>query len=54
LADLTSQAVNALITPSFNKGTEVAFFGILGLICISIGVVLFLVKKPILNLMRND
>ncbi len=54
LADSTSQAVNALITPSFNKEIEVAFFGILGLICIDIGVVLFLVKKIILNLMRND
>lgn len=54
LSDSTSQAVNALITPSFNKETEVAFFGILGLICIGIGVILFLVKKPILNLMRND
>ena len=34
LADSTSQAVNAWITPYFTKDTEVAFFGILGL-CMS-------------------
>ena len=54
LADSTSQAVNALITPYFTKDTEVAFFGILGLVCLGIGVLLLLIKKPILNLMRNN
>ncbi|WP_081341166.1 peptide MFS transporter [Streptococcus equinus] len=54
LADSTSQAVNALITPYFTKETEVAFFGILGLVCFGIGILLLLIKKPILNLMRNN
>ena len=54
LADSTSQAVNALITPYFTKDTEVAFFGILGLVCLGIGALLLLIKKPILNLMRNN
>lgn len=54
LSDSTSQAVNALITPYFNPQTEIAFFGILGLICIGIGILLFLIKKPILALMRHQ
>ena len=54
LADSTSQAVNALITPYFTKDTEVAFFGILGLVCLGIVALLLLIKKPILNLMRNN
>lgn len=54
LADSTSQAVNALITPYFTKDTEVAFFSILGLVCLGIGALLLLIKKPILNLMRNN
>ncbi|EFW89699.1 dipeptide/tripeptide permease [Streptococcus equinus] len=54
LADSTSQAVNALITPYFAKETEVAFFGILGLVCLAVGVMLLFINKPVLKLMRND
>jgi len=54
LADSTSQAVNALITPYFTKETEVAFFGILGLVCLAVGVMLLFINKPVLKLMRND
>ena len=54
LSDSTSQAVNALITPYFTKGTEVVFFSVLGFICIGVGIVLFLIKKPILKLMNHN
>ena len=53
LADSTSQAINAQITPLFTKSTEVQFFGIVGAVGILIGIILFFIKKPILKLMGD-
>lgn len=53
LADSTSQAINAQIAPFFNASTEVHFFGIVGIIGIAVGIILLLVKRPILKLMGD-
>jgi len=53
LADSTSQAINAQIAPFFNASTEVHFFGIVGIIGIAVGIILLLVKHPILKLMGD-
>lgn len=53
LADSTSQAINAQISPFFKASTEVNFFGIVGIIGIAVGIILLLIKKPILKLMGD-
>lgn len=53
LADSTSQAINAQIVPFFKASTEVAFFGVAGLVAVGVGIVLFLIKTPILKLMGD-
>lgn len=53
LADSTSQAINAQITPIFKAATEVHFFAITGIIGIIVGIILFIIKKPILKLMGD-
>ena len=53
LADSTSQAINAQITPLFKAATEVHFFAITGIIGIIVGIILLIIKKPILKLMGD-
>ena len=53
LADSTSQAINAQITPIFKAATEVHFFAITGIIGIIVGIILLIIKKPILKLMGD-
>ncbi|MGM9887397.1 MAG: peptide MFS transporter [Lactococcus sp.] len=53
LSDAGAQAINAQITPLFSKSTEVAFFGIVGGIGVIVGIILLLIKKPILKLMGD-
>lgn len=53
LADSTSQAINAQISPFFSASTEIKFFGIVGLIGIVVGIILFLIKNPISKLMGD-
>lgn len=53
LADSTSQAINAQIAPLFNPSTEIQFFGIVGVVGILVGILLFLIKEPISKLMGD-
>ncbi|MGH2220997.1 MFS transporter, partial [Enterococcus faecalis] len=47
LADAATQAINAQIARFFSRGTVSAFFGIVGLVAVVAGILLFIVKKPI-------
>ena len=51
LADAASQAINAQIARFYTPGTE--YFGIVGLVAVVAGILLFIVKKPIQNLMGD-
>ncbi|PCS01313.1 peptide MFS transporter [Lactococcus fujiensis] len=53
LSDAGAQAINAQIAPLFTKSTEIAFFGIVGGIGVVVGLILLLIKKPILKLMGD-
>ena len=53
LADAASQAINAQIARFYTPGTESAYFGIVGLVAVVAGILLFIVKKPIQNLMGD-
>ncbi|MFC4651490.1 peptide MFS transporter [Lactococcus nasutitermitis] len=53
LADSTSQVINAQLAPVFKPSTEVSFFAIVGFVGILVGIILFLIKKPILKLMGD-
>lgn len=53
LADAASQAINAQIARFYTPGTVSAYFGIVGLVAVVAGILLFIVKKPIQNLMGD-
>ena len=53
LSDAGAQAINAQIQQYFSKSTEVAFFGICGSVAIVVGLILFVIKNPILRLMGD-
>ncbi|MGK0550913.1 peptide MFS transporter [Enterococcus faecalis] len=53
LADAASQAINAQIARFYTPHTESAYFGIVGLVAVIAGLLLFLIKKPIKNLMGS-
>jgi POT family proton-dependent oligopeptide transporter len=53
LADAASQAINAQLAKFFSPATEIPYFGIIGLVSIAFGIVLFLIRKPIIKLMQE-
>ncbi|MDR0199080.1 MAG: peptide MFS transporter [Streptococcaceae bacterium] len=53
LSDATSQAINAQIVQFFNKHTEIAFFGIVGLVGVIVGIILLFIKNPMNKLMGD-
>lgn len=53
LADASSQAINAQITPLYTANTEVAYYAIVGGVTVVVGIILFLIRKPIQRLMGN-
>ncbi|MGO2083028.1 peptide MFS transporter [Vagococcus sp.] len=53
LADATSQVINAQIARFYTPQTESAYFGIVGIVAVIGGILLYFVRKPIQNLMGN-
>lgn len=51
LADASSQAINAQIARFYTPSTEGMYFGVVGAVAVIGGIILFAVRKPILNLM---
>src|SRR5699024_3535735 len=53
LANAAGQGINAHITPLYNAGTEIAYFGIIGGISIVVSLILFLISPLISSYMRG-
>ena len=53
LANAAGQGINAQITPLYNAGTEIAYFGIIGGISIVVSLILFLISPLISSYMRG-
>ena len=53
LADASSQAINAQIARFYTPATESAYFGIIGVVAIIGGILLFTIKEPIKKLMGS-
>ncbi|MFC7391920.1 peptide MFS transporter [Scopulibacillus cellulosilyticus] len=53
LSDAAGQAINAKVTPLYNAHTEVAYFGIIGIIGVILGVILLFIAPKIHNYMHG-
>lgn len=53
LANAAGQGINAQITPLYNAHTEVAYFGIIGLISVLLGVILLFLSPKISSFMQG-
>ena len=53
LADAASQAINAQIARFYTPQTESAYFGIVGIVAVIAGIILFMCKNPIKKLMGS-
>lgn len=53
LSDAASQAINAQIARFYTPQTESAYFGIVGLVAVVAGILLFTIKNPIKRLMGS-
>ncbi|MFV0560803.1 MAG: peptide MFS transporter [Enterococcus sp.] len=53
LADASSQVINAQIARFYTPATESAYFGIVGLVALVAGIILFCIRKPIKELMGS-
>lgn len=53
LADASSQAINAQIARFYTPATESAYFGIIGAVAVVAAIILYLVRKPIKQMMGN-
>lgn len=54
LADAASQVINAQIARFYTPSTESAYFGIVGLVAVVAGIILFLLKRPIQRLIQHQ
>lgn len=53
LADAAGQGINAQITPLYGADTEIVYFGIVGLVSVALGVILFFLSPMIHRYMRG-
>jgi POT family proton-dependent oligopeptide transporter len=53
LADASSQAINAQIARFYTPQTEGMYYGIVGGVAVVVGIILYLARKPIRNLIGN-